>query len=136
VKGRRFVRIVVPVLFAAAAIATAWAQGSFNKTAFNNSMEDAGRAARFALGGLIVADFAKVSAQATTIVGVAKKVREMPPPTVGAKAAEYQADADTLASRANRLIAAAKAEKAGLASEAFGSMIGACMKCHGSFRRE
>jgi cytochrome c556 len=117
------------------AFRSAGAQGVYNKAAFESAMEDATKSMRVLLGDLIGEDWAKTQAEAASLAAQAKKIHALTPKVGADKIADFQAHADTLEARANRLNAAAKARDAAGATDLYGKMVVACMDCHKTFRK-
>lgn len=113
----------------------AGAQGVYNKAAFEGAMEDATKSMRVLLGNLIGEDWAKTQAETASLAAQAKKIHALTPKVGADKIVDFQAHADSLAARANRLNAAAKARDAARATELYGQMVATCMDCHKTFRK-
>ncbi len=113
----------------------AYGQGGYNKAAFETVMEDATKQMRVLLGTLIGEDWAKAQAGSAAIAEQAKKIHALTPKVGADKIADFQAHADSLEARANRLTAAAKARDAARASALYGATVGTCMDCHRIFRK-
>jgi cytochrome c556 len=110
-------------------------QGAYNKAAFESAMEDAVKQMRVVLGTLIGADWAKAQDGCGAIAAQAKKIRTLTPKVGADRIAEYQAHADTLEARANRLGAAVKARDGARAAVLYGETVATCMDCHKIFRK-
>ena len=117
------------------AAAPAFGQGAYNKALFETAMEDAMKTTRVLLGALIGGDWGKAQTEAASLAGHAKKIRGLTPKVGADDIAGFQAHADSLGSRATRLVGAAKAHDAGRAAALYGSAISSCMDCHRVFRK-
>ncbi len=113
----------------------AYGQGSYNKSAFETVMEDATKQMRVLLGTLIGEDWAKAQAGSASIAEQAKKIHALTPKAGADKIADFQAHADSLEARANRLNAAAKARDGAKAAALYGATVATCMDCHRIFRK-
>jgi cytochrome c556 len=128
-------RAVFGALLLVFTVGAATAQGSYNKAAFEKSMEEITKQVRVVLGTLIAQDWAKAQTESTALVNQAKSVHGLTPKVGADRIGEFQAHADSLSARAGRLVIAAKARDGAKATAAFGETVHACMSCHTSFRK-
>lgn len=113
----------------------AHAQGVYNKSAFESTMDDAMKGLRVILGTLVGEDWAKAQTEAASLAATAKKVHALTPKAGADRIGEFQAHADTLEARANRFAAAAKSRDAAKATTVYGQTVSACIDCHKVFRK-
>ena len=128
--------IALAALILAVAIRPSAAQGgTYNHAAFEKVMDDAMKNLRVVMGSLIAGDWAKVGAAAEALASDAKTIRGLTPKASPERIGEFQAHADSLASRSARIAAAAKARAQGPAGEGLGEIVQSCMGCHSVFRK-
>jgi len=110
-------------------------QGTYNKSAFENAMDDAMKNLRVLMGSLIAEDWTKAEASAKALAGGAKTIRGLTPKASADRIGEFQARADSLAAQSARVAAAAKAHAPGDAGQGLGQIVQSCMGCHSVFRK-
>lgn len=126
---------ILPALLILGGTGLVFAQGAYNHAAFEKEMEDAGRRIRVVLGGLIAEDWTKAQTEAAALAAQAASIRKLTPKVEGGKIALFQADADSLAVRATRLAALARAKDGPGAARELGQVVETCVSCHAVFRK-
>jgi cytochrome c556 len=127
--------IAAGLVVAGLALASAHVRAAYDHEAFEAAMESTNRNYRAVIAAAIASDWAKTGASASALAADAKVIRGLTPKENAGRLAEYQANADSLAARAHRLVLAAKARRAGASANLAGEVLAACATCHEVFRK-